>query len=302
MHLVGVETIFNRFEKAGIGDWKIYFHDMPQALTLSQLLPLWDHFHFYRRFQIDCQTGQLPSYSFIEPRYYSDFGSLENDQHPPAVVTLGEQLIADVYNCLRSSKVWLKTLLIITYDEHGGCYDHVPPPTAVEPGAPKAGQIFSFDRYGVRVPAVIVSPFVKQGTTFGQLSAVPYDHTSIIAMLRKRFELGPPLTRRDATAPDLGSVLALQKPDNRGPPRIKARPYAPSAQSAAVAQTKRLNSMQKALVNLAANLPESPGKNLQAHLASVRAGLKQPPPGTTDNVHVARTYVKKQMGNFFQSN
>lgn len=150
IHLPNVETIYNRFEQAGVTDWKIYFHDLAQAHTLLQLWLLGSHFHFYRQFQADCQTGRLPCYSFIEPRYYSDFGNPENDQHPPSVVTLGEQLIADVYNCLRSSKVWLKTLLIITYDEHGGCYDHVAPPPAVAPEAPQPGQAFKFDRYTAR--------------------------------------------------------------------------------------------------------------------------------------------------------
>jgi phospholipase C len=300
IHLPDVETIYNRF--AGIVDWKIYFHDIAQSLTLLQLWSHGDHFHFYRKFQVDCQTGELPCYSFIEPRYYADFGNPENDQHPPSVVTLGEQLIADVYNCLRSSKVWAKTLLIITYDEHGGCYDHVPPPSAVAPEAPRSGQVFNFDRYGVRVPTVIVSPYVQQGKILRPSGPVPYDHTSIIATLRKRFpQLGGPLTRRDAAAPDLESVLALTKPDNNGPPRIKALPYAPTGPTAAVAQTRPLNSMQKALIGLAANLPEIPGKNLQRHLGSVKLGLKPPPPGTTDNVHAASTCVKKQVGNFFQS-
>ena len=131
---------------------------------------------------------------------------------------------------------------------------------------------------------------------FRHSGAVPYDHTSIIATLRKRFpQLGRPLTARDAAAPDLESVLALPKPDNRGPPRIKALPYAPAAQTAAAAQTKPLNSLQRALVGFAANLPETSGKNLQAHLASIQARPRQPPPGTTDNVHAARTYVKKQV-------
>ena len=110
-HFPDVPTIFNRLEQAGIDNWKIYFHDIAQAHTLLQLFLLGSHFHSYRQFQADCQTGQLPAYSFIEPQYFADFGHPENDQHPPSVVTLGEQLIADVYNCLRASRVWRKTLL-----------------------------------------------------------------------------------------------------------------------------------------------------------------------------------------------
>lgn len=117
LYLPDVDTIYNRFEQAGMHDWKIYFHDMAQAHTLLKLFLLSDHFHFYRQFQADCQSGQLPTYSFIEPQYYSDLAHPENDQHPPSVVTLGEQLLADVYNCIRASKLWKKTLLIITYDE-----------------------------------------------------------------------------------------------------------------------------------------------------------------------------------------
>jgi phospholipase C len=302
IHLPNIETIYDRFELAGTEDWKIYFHDVPQAFTLMRLWLLGDHFQFYRQFQVDCQTGQLPAYSFIEPRYFSDFGSSENDEHPPSVVTLGERLIADVYNCIRSSPLWTKTLLIITYDEHGGGYDHAPPPPAAEPEPPGQGQVFNFDRYGVRVPAVLVSPYIQQGTIFRSPGAVPCDHTSIIATLRKRFPaLGAALTGRDAVAPDLDGVLTLPTPSNDGPASIKALPFATSTQAAAVAQTKPLNGMQKALVDLAANLPEAPGKNLESHITGLRAGLRQPPLGTTDNVHAAASYVKKQVGNFFQA-
>ncbi|MGA9892088.1 MAG: alkaline phosphatase family protein [Xanthobacteraceae bacterium] len=103
-HLPDVPTVFNLFEYAGNENWKIYFHDLAQAHTLLQLFLLGSHFHPYRQFQADCLTGQLPAYSFIEPQYYADLVNPENDQHPPSVVTLGEQLIADVYNCLRSSR------------------------------------------------------------------------------------------------------------------------------------------------------------------------------------------------------
>jgi len=266
-----------------------------------KLFLLFNHFHFYRQFQADCQSGQLPSYSFIEPQYYPDMAHPENDQHPPSVVTLGEQLIADVYNRLRSSKLWIKTLLIVTYDEHGGCYDHVPPPSATQPETPRPDQVFKFDRYGVRVPAVIVSPYVKPGTILRPPGAVPYDHTSIIATLRKRFPaLGGPLTRRDETAPDLESALTLATPDNKGPPRLKALAYAPTPAAAAIADVRPLNDNQKALVGLAANLPEAPGVDLQAHMATMNALAKQPPPDTTIDVRTASAYVRKQVGNLFR--
>jgi phospholipase C len=190
-HFPDVDTIYNRFELAGNENWKIYFHDVAQAKTLVNLWPLASHFHFYGGFQADCKNGTLPTYSFIEPRYYADFGNPENDLHPPSVVTLGEQLIADVYNLVRASRLWTKTLLIVTFDEHGGCYDHVAPPSAAMPSVPRAEQVFKFDRYGVRVPTLIISPYVEKGRVLRAPGPVPYDHTSIIATLRKRFpELG----------------------------------------------------------------------------------------------------------------
>lgn len=302
IHLPDVDTIFNRFEQAGLHDWMIYFHDFAQAHTLLRLLPLHDHFQPYSRFAADCQRGDLPAYSFIEPQYYPDLFHSENDQHPPSVVALGEQLIADVYNCLRASKLWTRTLLIITYDEHGGCYDHVPPPAAAQPEAPKPGQPFGFDRYGVRVPAVIVSPYVQPGGRLRPPGAVPYDHTSIIATLRKCYpQLGGPLTARDAVAPDLENALTLTSPDNRGPPRVKALPYAPAPATAAAAHVRPLNSNQRALADLAANLPQTPGADLQAHMASLRVKLLAAPDEMKADARTASAYVKQQVGNFFRS-
>jgi hypothetical protein len=97
-------------------------------------------------------------------------------------------------------------------------------------------------------------------------------------------------------------VLTLPRPTNLGPLRLKALPYAPSPATAAAAQTKPLNSMQKALVGLAANLPPAPGNNLQTHLANLKATRPQPAPATAlASVHDARDYVKRQAGDYFQS-
>jgi phospholipase C len=302
VHLLDVDTIFNRMEQASI-DWKIYFHDFAQTKTLIRLWPLGDNFNFYGQFQADCKGGTLPSYSFIEPQYYPGFGTVENDLHPPSVVTLGEQLIADVYNCVRASPLWSKTMLVITFDEHGGCYDHVPPPAATPPEATKSGQVFSFDRFGVRVPTVIVSPYIQAGKILRAVGDVPFDHTSIIATLRKRFpDIGSPLTARDAVAPDLESALELSTPDNAGPPSVEALQYVPTPAEAAVAQSKPLNGMQKSMVELAANLPQEAGVDLQAHIQGlVSGGLRRPPAGTTDSVQAAVAYIRRQAGNFFQS-
>ena len=300
-----MDTVFNQFERAGNKNWKIYFNDIALSHALSKLWLLADHFRYYEEFREDARSGSLPCYSFIEPRYFTILHP-PNDQHPPHVVTLGEQLIADVYNCLRSGPAWPQTLLVVLYDEHGGCYDHVPPPVATPPAtAPTAP--FNFDRYGVRVPAVIVAPYIEQGTVLRASGNVPYDHTSIAATLRKRFpEIGPPLTAREAQAPDLDAVLTLAAPDNLGPSAVEALPYAPSPAEVARMQLHPLNAMQKALVHLAANLPCVPetadfGSAVLQHIADLcRTGPRPTPPGQDANVSVAAEFIRRQLGSFFR--
>jgi phospholipase C len=224
-------TIFRRLDRAGYR-WKVYFHDVPQAGTLFDLwLKVPSNFCFYEaEFRRDARRGRLPHYSFIEPRYYANIitKKLPNDQHPPHNLVYGEQLIASVYNALRNSPCWERALLVITYDEHGGCYDHVPPPVAVAPGGPYPDK-FEFDRYGVRVPALIISPYVAPGSIIRPPAgaAYPFDHASIPATLHKLFDLGPPMTERIAAAPDLLGALILPGPDNPGPAHVEATPHRP---------------------------------------------------------------------------
>lgn len=156
-------------------------------------------------FETAAAAGGLPAFSFIEP----DWGKTGNSQHPNYDVAAGEQLIHDVYYALRNGKNWNQTLLVITYDEHGGNYDHVPPPLgAVPPGDGAIGELgFDFTRFGVRVPALLISPLVEQGTVFRVPDGtMPLDHTSILKTVEKRWKLIP-LTARDAAAPDVGDVL-----------------------------------------------------------------------------------------------
>jgi phospholipase C len=257
-----MNTLFNRMEAAG-KPWKIYFHDFPQTLTLTHLWPHVDHFRYFDQdFENDAQSGQLPAYSFIEPRYFPDL-QLPNDQHPPHHVGLGEDLILRVYRAVRNAPTWEKTLLLITYDEHGGNFDHVPPPAAVPPDDSKP-QPFGFDRYGVRVPAVVISPYVRHGTIVPDTvkgasppadPGTPYDHTSLIATVRKCFGLGAALTHRDALAPDLESVLNLDTPDNGGPAALVPVPYTVSDADLAAANAAPMNDFQKALHEAAAHLP-----------------------------------------------
>ena len=155
-------------------------------------------------------------YTFIEPSYgnvvcntYKGGSSM----HPMDDATHGEALIKEVYEAIRNSPHWPKSLLIVIWDEHGGFYDHVAPPVAVAPGDPTLhGSMnrfgFDFKQYGVRVPAVIVSPLIPKGTIDHRL----YDHTSVLATLHSLF-LTEPLTERDKNANSLEDlILKLEKP------------------------------------------------------------------------------------------
>lgn len=226
-------SIFRALEEAD-QPWRVYFHDFPQSLLLADI---WDvaasHYHLFSQFLVDAEAGVLPAYSFIEPNYFTNLftGTPPNDQHPPHDIRYGEKLIADVYNAVRASGCWEHTLLIITYDEHGGCYDHVPPPPAVPPGDGRsAPDGFAFNTYGVRVPAVIVTPWIPAGSVLSPLAdgAYPFDHTSLIKTVRELFGIRASLTDRDAAAPSVLPYLTLATPSNDGPRTVVPHHLQPS--------------------------------------------------------------------------
>ena len=197
--------------------WAIYGYDQepltrldfPDTLDASD-----DHFGLFTDFQAAAAAGTLPAFTFLEPSW----SSTGNSQHPNYDVALGEQLIHDVYYALRNGPGWSSTLLVITYDEHGGCYDHVPPPRgATPPDATAAPDGFDFERFGVRVPTVLVSPLIPAGTVFRvPTGATPLDHTSILKTVETRWSL-PALTARDAAAVHVGNVLTLSVPRTDDP-------------------------------------------------------------------------------------
>lgn len=296
-----MESVFNRFNDPK--SWKIYFHDFPQSLTLTRLWTHLDRFRFFEEeFVEDAKEGKLPSYTFIEPRYFPDI-KLPNDQHPPHHVGMGEDLIAEVYNALRANEeAWKKTLLVILYDEHGGIYDHVPPQKAVPPDNSHP-QPFAFDRYGVRVPAVLVSPYIQAGTILKKPadSLYPFDHTSVIATLRKWFSLGAPLTHRDAVAPDLECALNLESPENMGPEKIEPLPYVVSPTELDAALNAPLNAFQKAMHEAAAHLPiprhENIFQSIEDHVENLVNGIMPDVPDHR-NALTAVPFIKDKLKSF----
>jgi len=207
-----MRTIYENLTGAGL-TWKIYFHDFPQSLALANLTNsvFKSNFKFFPEFFNDLKDGSLPNYTFLEPRYFNFLGWKANDQHPPHDVQLGEHLIADVYTQLRASTLWEKSLLVVLYDEHGGIYDHVLPPDHVAnpDGLVSTTPPFDFTRLGLRVPAVIASPYIEKGTVD---SVTVYDHTSLLASVRDLFGLKTSLTKRDAAANTFLGLLKLDKP------------------------------------------------------------------------------------------
>ncbi len=190
----------------------------------------------FETFQTALTNKILPSYTFLEPIW----GSKGNSQHPNYNVAEGDAYLLEIYNALKASEYWEDTLLIITYDEHGGCYDHVTPPTnAVSPPAKSTAFNFDFTRFGVRVPTVLISPWIKAGTVYRTNNQTPLDHTSILATLEKCFDL-PPLTERDKAAPEITDVHTLSEPRTDDPlkgvvaptadPSIKIKPHASQIQ------------------------------------------------------------------------
>ncbi len=203
---------------------KIYYQDATMALTFKELLGnQTEYFGLYDDFLNEAKDPQaLPNYCFLEPRYNADdTGGVHEpaDQHPDHDVRDGEALIQEVYTALRSNPdVWQKTMLLIVYDEHGGLFDHVTPPACQNPdGQNSADPPFDFTRLGIRVPAVMVSPYIKAGTVIGSADNTFYDHSSIIATARKLFLpdwQNTFLTNRDKNAATFDHVLNLATPDN----------------------------------------------------------------------------------------
>ncbi len=226
------ETIFNRLERCG-KTWKVYVLE-PDPISFTGFIHmprLRDRFatHFvpFAEFERDAAEGTLPDFSLIEPNLMAGHG----DYHPafgraliqgadvlidaPSSILAGEAFLGRIYHAVRSAASptgsnAFNTLLFVGFDEPGGTYDHVPP-GAVPPPHPDAspGQLgFAFDRSGYRVPAVVVSPWVPNGT----VCTDEHRHSSLLATLRQAWGLGEPFTARDAAARSFEPVLSLDTP------------------------------------------------------------------------------------------
>jgi phospholipase C len=210
-------TIFENLDAKGIS-WKIYFAQVPFAAEFSyvrnhaagHLFPISQYF-------VDAAAGQLPQVSYVDPVFVAT-ANTETDEHPPSNIQVGQNFSSQVINALMQSPNWSSSALFHTYDEHGGFYDHVPPPSAVKPDdispmLQPGDTPGAFDRYGFRVPIAVISPYSKPHS----VSHVVNDHTSILKFIETRFGL-PPLTFRDAAANNMFEFFNFSQASFAVPP------------------------------------------------------------------------------------
>ncbi len=214
-------TIYDQLNEHGI-TWKDYFSTLPTVELYPKLyldnvgkrvVPIADFF-------TDAAAGTLPDYSLVEPNYSTQ------SEEDPQNIAVGEQFAASVVNAVINGPAWDRTLLLLTYDEHGGYYDHVPPPRAIAPDSippdvPAGESAYDgFGRYGFRVPFALVSPWARRHFVSHEV----YDHTSILKLVETKWNL-PALTYRDANAAAMLDMLDLCEPSFATPPPL-ARPLA----------------------------------------------------------------------------
>jgi phospholipase C len=239
-------TIFDRLQAYGIG-WRNYFTDLPSTGIIPSIIERYPaNIATLKQFRLDCAAGTLPAVSLVDPEFgvASEVGShlatlpgiegvgarLEStggDEEDPQDMSYGESWAHSVVEAVLQSPAWPRTLLVYTYDEHGGYYDHVPPPAAIAPDSipPELGPsdvAGGYDIHGPRVPAIVVSPYSKpNGTT-----DVVHDHTSVLATIESKWNL-PALTYRDANAATVMDFIDVRRPAFLEPPTIAAPASSP---------------------------------------------------------------------------
>eukprot|EP00756_Hemistasia_phaeocysticola_P010326 Hpha_TRINITY_DN15008_c2_g22::TRINITY_DN15008_c2_g22_i1::g.123944::m.123944/K01114/plc; phospholipase C len=257
------KTVFDQIEEVGL-DWKFYYADAPLEMALLEKIlanPL--KVHGWERFKKDIAKGELPAFSWVNPRWFVNKTSGEgcNSQHPDHDVRLGEALMKEVYESLRAGPAWNETLFIITYDEHGGFYDHVPPPMDIpQPDDSKSfpDEGFDFKRSGVRIPTLLISPWVSKGLVIGKpdgpTPTSEYELSSVIATAGKLFGFNGFLTKRDAWAGTFEMHLNESSPRSDCPMTLPDAPKSLGAEHAAAEAAKPLSELHEDIVEAFKNL------------------------------------------------
>jgi len=207
--------------KKGVS-WRAYYQDDPWAVMYFQDMQLPEnkqYVHTLDKFFDDLKNGELAQFTILQPRLTVRSDGPPTWQHPDASVAEGERLYKSIYEALRASTFWNELAFVLTYDEHGGFYDHVPPPQGgiPNPDGVIASNGFNFDRLGIRIPTLVISPWIARGTVVnlpnGPTETSQYESTSIISTANKLFGITEHLHKRDAWAATFeGLFLVLDKP------------------------------------------------------------------------------------------
>jgi phospholipase C len=220
-------VIFDELEKRHV-DWNVFADGSPGAAVIlgTTLVNRYGRnpARSVKDFMAQIADGTLPAVSFVDAKIGISEGPANDDEHPPAQIQVGQKFVSDVVHAVMAGPKWKSTVLFLTYDEHGGIYDHVPPPEACAPDAiapeltkDDVGVAGDFTRLGFRVPLIVVSPYAKKG----HVSHVTYDHTSITRFIEQRFKL-PALSKRDANADPLSDMFDWKNPPFLSPPSFAA--------------------------------------------------------------------------------
>ncbi|EAR87010.1 phosphoesterase family protein (macronuclear) [Tetrahymena thermophila SB210] len=225
-------TLQEVLEKNGLS-WRYYYEDQPIDWFLyieyfNKNFLNRKKFSNMEQFYKDAQDGTLANYTFINPsetvrpflNHTKSFG-LPNDQHPDHSVKEGERLMKNVYEALRNGPKWNETLFIITYDEHGGFYDHVPPPQegVPNPDGKVNAEGFNFERLGIRVPTIAISPWIEKGQLVKEpkpwqkpFNTSQFEHSSIISTVMKIFGLEYNFSKRTEWAATFDDLISRTEP------------------------------------------------------------------------------------------
>ena len=282
------KTVYELFEEKGL-TWAAYFSDLVDLFQFEKLERTPDHFRRFDNWADDVAAGKLPNYTFLFPRFmngHSTDGStlFANSQHAPEDVRFGDHLIADVYDALAANpNLFQQSALVITYDEHGGFYDHVHPGPAPNPDGQNSPNpddratfrlpSFAFDRIGLRVPTVIVSPWIAKGSVEHRM----LQHTSIIKTVSEIFALQGPLNRRDQSAQsfaDLFESADQPRPAGDMPQKLNRPPLDDTVES--VVAGVPLHPTEEPLDELTRDWSEG----MLALLGGREEGVEGPPPST----------------------
>ena len=210
-----LQTIWDRLRARGVSA-RYYKRNSYLAITA-----LWGRKYDsitrdYSSFLHDCRAGTLPKVAYVEPEFTTPRLFYGTDDHPPSDIRAGESFLNDVYAAVTTSPEWLRTLLVVTWDEWGGFFDHVPPPRGPDVDA-------KYAQRGFRVPTLLISPYARRGHVDHTL----FDHASILKLIEWRFGLRP-LAPRDAAANNLASALDFSRRDLHAPrfsvPRVAQSP------------------------------------------------------------------------------